>query len=165
MTGCSSYLLGAPFSAGVSHVLWRLNRRHKLKSGIANANNTNCGTSNYAEDGLESECQRSNALRRTRKAYLMKRYTASENVDCHVISIFLFICNRPSNSQTPRPRKLKRKGAHRDMYEGIWNSSRRVAMCSQCQFAIVNIRSRRFEHTSTKNDQINSKYDFLTTAM
>ena len=28
----------------------------------------------------------------------------------------------------PRPRKLKRKGAHLDMYEGIWNSNRSVAM-------------------------------------
>ncbi len=35
----------------------------------------------------------------------------------------------------PRPRKLKRKGAHFDMYEGIWNSSRSVAglrMLVQC---------------------------------
>jgi len=32
------------------------------------------------------------------------------------------------DSQMPRPRKLKRKGAHLDMYWGIWNSSRSVAV-------------------------------------
>ena len=57
----------------------------------------------------------------------------------------------------PRPRKLKRNGAHLDIYGGIWNSSNTVARTPVSAFLVPTIRSS-VRLAGSKDDYIAS-YD------
>lgn len=61
----------------------------------------------------------------------------------------------------PRPRKLKRNGAHLDIYEGIWNSSRSVAIM---RILVQRTTDGRGRLTGAEYDYIASNDDTLAIA-
>ena len=59
----------------------------------------------------------------------------------------------------PRPRKLKRNGAHLDTYGGIWNSSNRVTKTRR-KYQLGSIRLRReFVRLTSAEEYYIESYD------